>query len=111
MNKTELISREKKSQKFVSICLGMGVLPICMSRHQLLYLQKAEKGTGSPGTGITDGCEPPCGSWSSKLGSLEEQPMLLTAAPSLQLPGKHILIQPINTLTIFLPSILNQGLF
>ncbi|EDL23115.1 mCG145372, partial [Mus musculus] len=35
---------------------------------------------------ITDGCEPPCGCWELNSGPLEEQPVLLTAEPSLQLP-------------------------
>ena len=34
---------------------------------------------------ITDGCEPPCGCWELKSGSLEEQSVILTAEPSLQL--------------------------
>jgi hypothetical protein len=25
--------------------------------------QKPEEDSGSPGTGVTDGCEPPCGCW------------------------------------------------
>ena len=33
---------------------------------------------------ITDGCEPPCDCWELNSGPLEEQPMLLTAEPSLQ---------------------------
>lgn len=39
----------------------------------------------SGGTGVTDGCELPCGCWESNPGPLEKQPVLLTAAPSLQL--------------------------
>lgn len=27
-----------------------------------------EEGVGSPGTGITDACEPPCEFWESNLG-------------------------------------------
>jgi hypothetical protein len=38
----------------------------------------------SPGTGITDGCEPLCGWLGPNLGPLEEQPVFLTAEPSLQ---------------------------
>ena len=34
---------------------------------------------------ITDGCEPPCGCWELNSGSLEEQSVLLTPEPSLQL--------------------------
>ena len=33
---------------------------------------------------IPDGCEPPCGCWELNSGPLEEQPVLLTAEPSLQ---------------------------
>jgi hypothetical protein len=33
---------------------------------------------------ITDGCEPPCGSWELNSGPLEEQSVLLTTEPSLQ---------------------------
>lgn len=31
-----------------------------------------------------EGCELPCGGWESNLGSLKEQPVLLTAEPSLE---------------------------
>jgi len=34
---------------------------------------------------ITDGCEPPCGCWDLNSGLLQEQSVLLTAEPSLQL--------------------------
>ena len=33
---------------------------------------------------IIDSCELPCSDWEVNLGSLEEQPVLLTAKPSLQ---------------------------
>ena len=39
---------------------------------------------GSPGTGATDSCELPCGCWELNLGPPREQPVLLTAEPSLQ---------------------------
>ena len=42
------------------------------------------EGVGSPGTGVTDSCELPCGCWVLNLSSLEEQPGLLTAEPPLQ---------------------------
>ncbi|KAM7331856.1 hypothetical protein ACRRTK_008564 [Alexandromys fortis] len=35
---------------------------------------------------IIDGCEPPCGCRELNSGPLEEQAMLLTTEPSLQLP-------------------------
>lgn len=34
-------------------------------------LQRSEEGVRTPGTGVRDGCKPPCGSW--ELASLEEQ--------------------------------------
>jgi hypothetical protein len=36
---------------------------------------------------ITDGSEPPCGCWDLNSGRPEEQLVLLTAEPSLQLPA------------------------
>jgi hypothetical protein len=51
-----------------------------------LCSQKTEEGTGSPGTGVADGCELPCGCWESNLSPLEEQAVLLTAEPCLQTP-------------------------
>ena len=44
------------------------------------------EGIRSPGTGIIDSYELPCGCWELKLGPLEEKPVLFTAEPSLQLP-------------------------
>jgi hypothetical protein len=38
---------------------------------------------------ITDGFEPPCGCWELNSGPLEEQSVLLTAEPSLQLHNQH----------------------
>jgi E3 ubiquitin-protein ligase NEDD4 len=44
------------------------------------------RGVKSPGTGVTDSCELPCGFWELNLGPLEKQQVLLTAEPTLQLP-------------------------
>jgi len=44
-------------------------------------LQKSEEGVRSTGTGVTGSCE----YWESNSGPLEEQPVFLTAEPSLQL--------------------------
>ena len=38
----------------------------------------------SPGTGVMNGCEPPCGCWELDPDPLEEQTMLLSIDPSLQ---------------------------
>jgi hypothetical protein len=42
---------------------------------------------------ITDGCEPPCGSWELNSGPLQEQSVLLPAEPSWQ-PQKFIFLIP-----------------
>ena len=62
------------------------VLPACMyvCLMHAWCLRKPEKGIGFPGTGVTDGREPPCGCWGLNLGPLEEQPVLLIAEPPLQ---------------------------
>jgi hypothetical protein len=44
----------------------------------------------SSGTGVTDGCKLPCGCWELNPGPLEEQPVLVTTEPSLQLLFLHI---------------------
>lgn len=47
-------------------------------------LRRPDKGFGSLGTGILSGLVLPCGFWESNLSSLEEQPVFLTAEPSVQ---------------------------
>jgi hypothetical protein len=47
----------------------------------LLSSDTPEEGIGSD----TDGCEPPCGCWELNSGPLEEQSVLLTTEPLLQL--------------------------
>ena len=48
------------------------------------YLQKPEEGTGSLGTGVKEDCQPQGERWKLNPGPLQEQPVLLTAEPSLQ---------------------------
>lgn len=43
----------------------------------------ARRGTGSPGPGVTNGCESPLGSWEPKLSPQQEQ-VLLSTKPLLQ---------------------------
>ena len=66
----------------------MGVLFACLSMYHVCAwcLWWPEEGIGSPGTGVTDSCELPCGCWELNPGPLEEQSVLLTTGPSLQLP-------------------------
>ena len=54
--------------------------------HLTLFYMLWFEGIRSPGTGVTNSCELPCGCWDLNLGLLEEQPVLLTAEPSLQPP-------------------------
>ena len=61
----------------------IGVLPECiLVCHMHAAPMEAEEGVGSPGTGVTDGYEPPYGCWELNQDLLEEQPVLLTAEPS-----------------------------
>lgn len=67
----------------------MTVLPACISVYHMHAWcpQRSEEGIRSPGTGVPDNCELPCGCWDLNLGSLEEKPVLLAAEPPLQTPG------------------------
>ena len=44
-------------------------------------LWRSEDGIRSPGSGVADSCEPPCGGWDLNPGPLEEQPVILTTEP------------------------------
>lgn len=48
------------------------------------YLHRPEGGIGSSGTGVNEGCEPPCEYWEQNLSLLKKQPMLKTTDSSLQ---------------------------
>ena len=41
-----------------------------------------EEGIESPGAGVKNGCEPPCGCWELNLSLLQEYPVHLTTEPS-----------------------------
>lgn len=47
------------------------------AQHVLIGPSEAEQSTGSPGTGVTAGCEPSRVCWESNLGSPEGQPLIL----------------------------------
>lgn len=66
----------------------MDVFPAYISLYAWLpvyawYLWRAEKSIESPGSGITDRCEPLCGYWELTLGTPEEQPVFLVYESSL----------------------------
>ena len=67
---------------FMYIC----VLSVCMSEQHLCPWcpWNPEEGVQLPRTGVTDGCELLCGCWETNPGPLQEQPLFLTAEPSLQ---------------------------
>lgn len=48
-------------------------------------LDKTEEGGGSPGSDVTDTSDPPCGCWEMNPNSLEEEHVLFTADPYLEL--------------------------
>ena len=50
-----------------------------------MYVSTLLLSSDTPENLITDGCEPPCGRWKLNSGPLEEQSVLLTTEPSLQL--------------------------
>jgi hypothetical protein len=69
---------------FIFMCLS--VLSACVhAYHMGTVPTEAREGIWSFGTGVTDGCEPPCECWELNLSLLDEQPVLLTTEPSLQL--------------------------
>lgn len=65
------------------ILFYVSVLIACMFTHHLhvWYLKRPEVGLGFPETGVTDGCELPCGCW--ELNPVP--PVLSTTKPSLWL--------------------------
>jgi hypothetical protein len=47
----------------------MDILPAYTYIVHGWYLLRSEEDVRSPGTGVTDGCELPCGTWESELQS------------------------------------------
>lgn len=68
----------------------MNILPLRMSVHYMSVWcpRRPEEGIGSPGTGVTDDWESPCGCWESNPVPLVEQQVFLTA----QLPLQPVLL-------------------
>lgn len=65
----------------------VGIFPACMYEHSAYAwcLQRSDKDTESPETGVTVG-ERPCQCWEPNLGPLWERSGLLTTEPLLQPP-------------------------
>lgn len=62
----------------------MSILFVCMSTTCVQCLQQPEEGVTTPGTGVNDGCEPPCRCLELNLSPLEKQQVLIMAKPFLQ---------------------------
>lgn len=57
---------------------------VCLCSTYVQCLWEPEEGARYPGTGLTDGCERPCESWESNFALMQEQPLFLSAEPTLQ---------------------------
>ena len=66
------------------MCVHVFLL-VCMCTTCMQYPRRPEEDIGSLETGVPGGGELPRGCWGLDLGHLEEQPLLLTTEPSLQL--------------------------
>jgi hypothetical protein len=75
---------------FFVLCVWVSCLH-CVSVYKACawWLWRPEESTGSPRTGVTDGCELPCGCWGLNLGPSQEQWMLLTMSHFLRPPPPH----------------------
>lgn len=66
------------------LCSCVFCVRVCMRTTCVQWSRKPEEGSDLIGTGVTDSCQPPCRSWESNPGPLEEQSVLLTAETSFQ---------------------------
>ena len=82
--------------------MHMDALPVCMSMdHVRAWFPQTD--AGSPGTGVTSGCQLPCWCLGLNEGPLEEQLVLFTAEPSPQSPeGNMKLVGFLNAFHIAL---------
>lgn len=69
----------------ILICFVYGILPswIYVYHVHVQCSQRLEEGAESPGTGVSDGCQP-CECWELNRGPLEVQTVALTIEPLLQ---------------------------
>jgi hypothetical protein len=59
------------------LCVQMFCLCACLCTTCVQFLRRPAEGVRYPGTGVTDGCEPPCRCWELNPESLEGQPLSL----------------------------------
>lgn len=76
--------------RFVFMCMDTLPADVSVQHACACCVWNSEGGVGSPGTGVSGGCQPPCGDWELNAGPQGEQPVLLTIEPPLQ-PHLNIL--------------------
>lgn len=70
--------------KTLILCVLVFGINVCTCMVCMPSACRGQKNSRSTGTGITSDHEPTCGCWGSNPGPPKEQPVLLTAEPSLQ---------------------------
>lgn len=54
---------------FILFCVWMFYVHVWLYRHYMHTISLRPEVVGSPGTGVMDGCKPPCGCWELNWGS------------------------------------------
>lgn len=80
------------------MCMGVW-LHVYLCTMCMQCPRRPEESTGSPGAGVTGGCQMLCGCWESNWGSLKKRPVLLATTP------KSCLFQHLTVSLIWSPSI------
>lgn len=78
------ITLNKTSTDLYAFCVSECLECASVNHLHARFLQRLEEDVGSPGTRVTDDCEPLCRFWESNPGTLEGQPVLLTSVPFLK---------------------------
>ena len=89
-----------ESSKFLVFYLYVCLYTMCMPGAH----RDQKSSSNIPGTGVKDGCDPPCGCWDFNSGPSEEQVVLLTTEPSLQTLQAVVLIHLLLPFPLFPPT-------
>ena len=91
-----------------------------VSVHAYLHVcvYQCSRSKESTGTGVPDGCEPPCGSWDPTLDPLQNQQVFLRADPRVSLHvafsvkkgSSHVVHLAFSLVVLFFLNILNAGI-
>lgn len=104
-NNYYIFQAEKKLLKKIFFCIFTCVfcLQVCMCTTCVQYLWRPEVGVQVSATGVTGGCELPCGCWELSTDPLQDQPVLLTTeSPCLPCVCKSYLKNSYATYIAFL---------